>query len=88
MGEMMRISLCNLTMNCRSTVHAIKEDLGNADFEIAEWIWVDQGSIDGTAEYAKDCQPDILILNRTNLGQPRGTNQGLHAATGDWKQWC
>lgn len=80
----MRISVCYLTMNCVDTVQAIQQDKSNAGRNYDQWIWVDQGSTDGTQEIAKQSNPDVLILNEKNTGSSRGTNQGWYSATGDW----
>jgi GT2 family glycosyltransferase len=48
-----------------------------------ELIVVDNGSTDGTVERLRE-QADVkLICNSTNLGFPKGCNQGLAAASGD-----
>jgi GT2 family glycosyltransferase len=52
--------------------------------EGTELIWVDNGSEDGSADYARSVQPDILILNKTNLGYPRGANQAISMSRGDY----
>ncbi|WP_410511872.1 bifunctional glycosyltransferase family 2 protein/class I SAM-dependent methyltransferase [Paenibacillus sp. BR2-3] len=49
-----------------------------------ELIIVDNGSTDGTVEWLKE-QPDLHVLyNKENLGFPKGCNQGMAAATGDY----
>jgi GT2 family glycosyltransferase len=49
-----------------------------------ELIIVDNGSTDGTIEWLQE-QPDLhVIYNEENLGFPKGCNQGMAAATGDY----
>ena len=48
-----------------------------------EYLFIDNGSSDGTAEYLGE-QPDVeLIRNDSNLGAPRARNQGLARARGE-----
>jgi GT2 family glycosyltransferase len=49
-----------------------------------EFVVVDNGSTDGSAEWLA-AQPDVrLIRNADNAGAPRARNQGLAAARGRW----
>lgn len=52
--------------------------------ENCELIWVDNGSEDGTADYAHGVKPDVLILNKVNRGHPAATNQALACCKGDY----
>jgi GT2 family glycosyltransferase len=80
----MRISLIMLTWNRLDLVRrCCDRTLSNAGDTIDQLVWVDNGSTDGTAEYAASKKPDVLVLNKTNLGMPRGTNQAMALADGD-----
>ncbi|HTG69440.1 MAG TPA: methyltransferase domain-containing protein [Candidatus Udaeobacter sp.] len=48
-----------------------------------ELIIVDNGSTDGTEEWAKNESGIIVIANGCNAGFPKGCNQGMAAASGD-----
>lgn len=47
-----------------------------------ELILVDNGSVDGTADYLRDVAATI-IMNRTNLGCAKAWNQGVRASRGE-----
>lgn len=47
-----------------------------------ELIIVDNGSVDGTAEYARS-KADVAVINDANLGFAAGMNRGLARATGE-----
>lgn len=47
-----------------------------------EIVWVDNGSTDGTAEFARE-HADICVLNKRNMGMAHGFNTGWMLATGD-----
>lgn len=44
------------------------------------FVFVDNGSTDGTAEYLKRVPNSVVITNETNLGVGKAWDQGLHAA--------
>lgn len=48
-----------------------------------EYLFIDNGSSDGTAEYLAQQDDVELIRNDTNLGAPRARNQGLARARGE-----
>lgn len=82
---MKRVSLVILTWNClpytQACIQSIRSCTQGISYEI---IVVDNGSTDGTPAYLKE-QPDLrLILNTDNQGYPRGNNQGIEMATGDY----
>ncbi|GLX70098.1 methyltransferase domain-containing protein [Paenibacillus glycanilyticus] len=65
----------------RSCVESIRRHTAAGSYEL---ILVDNGSEDGTPEWAK-AEPDIhLIENGYNAGFPKGCNQGAAAANGDF----
>lgn len=47
-----------------------------------EIVWVDNGSTDGTAEFARE-HADICVLNKRNMGMTHGFNTAWSLATGD-----
>ncbi|SEC70790.1 bifunctional glycosyltransferase family 2 protein/class I SAM-dependent methyltransferase [Paenibacillus sp. GP183] len=49
-----------------------------------ELIIVDNGSTDGTVEWLQEQLDLHVIYNEENLGFPKGCNQGMAAATGDY----
>jgi GT2 family glycosyltransferase len=80
----MKVSLIMLSWNRLDLVKRCCDySLANAGDKIDQLVWVDNGSTDGTAEYAASLKPDILVLNKENLGMPRGMNQAMALATGE-----
>src|SRR5438093_1505151 len=79
----MKISQIKLTMNRGGIVRdcfAHNESLpGRKPDEI---VWMDNGSTDGTAEFAQE-HSDICVLNRKNLGMAYAFNRAFALATGD-----
>lgn len=64
----------------RSCVESIRRHTAAGSYEL---IVVDNGSEDGTADWAK-AEPDILLIrNGYNAGFPKGCNQGAAAASGE-----
>ena len=49
-----------------------------------ELVLVDNGSTDGTPEYFAGLADAKFIRNETNLGFPKGVNQGIEAASGEY----
>lgn len=79
----MRISHVILTMNRGNIVReCYPHNLANCGRKPDEIVWVDNGSTDGTAEYAK-ANADICVLNKKNLGMAHGFNTAYALATGD-----
>lgn len=81
----MKISLIILTYNRAETVaRAMKHNLECAGRPIDELVWVDNGSHDGVREVMMGFNPDVAVLNKTNLGVAHGYNRGYALATGDY----
>ena len=49
-----------------------------------ELVLVDNGSTDGTPEHLAGLPDAKVIRNETNLGFPKGVNQGIEAASGEY----
>ncbi|ACT04451.1 methyltransferase domain-containing protein [Paenibacillus sp. JDR-2] len=63
----------------KSCVESIRRHTAAGSYEL---ILVDNGSEDGTADWAR-AEPDILLIaNHDNAGFPKGCNQGASAASG------
>jgi GT2 family glycosyltransferase len=78
------ISWVQVTWNRLDTTKRCYEANVRQGREGTQLIWVDNGSEDGSAAYAVSVVPDVLILNKTNLGCPHAYNQALAMATGDY----
>ena len=78
------ISIIMLTRNgLPYTVQCVESVIRNTD-EKFEFIFVDNGSTDGTIEYLKSISGASLIVNQENKGFAGGCNQGLLAAKGNY----
>lgn len=82
----MKLSILIPVFNEHRTIVALIERLkrsGCADFE---WIFVDDGSTDGTTELLKANIPShqTFILRDINQGKTAAVRAGLEVATGDW----
>ncbi|MBO6088297.1 glycosyltransferase, partial [bacterium] len=81
----MKLSIITLTYNnleyTRNFIKSLYEN--TKDFEL---ILVDNGSTDGTVEYLKSLPYNNIkfIFNEKNLGFPKGNNQGLEIAEGEY----
>jgi GT2 family glycosyltransferase len=79
----MLTSIVILTHNEWAVTKACLESIRLHTPEPYELIVVDNGSTDETSQSLKDQQDVKLIRNETNLGFPKGCNQGIEAASGD-----
>lgn len=79
----MKVSMVCLTMGRLNIVkECFEHNIKNCGRMPDEIVWVDNGSVDGTADYARQ-NADILVLNKSNAGVSRGFNVGFMLATGD-----
>lgn len=58
--------------------------LFNIDFMNTEYIVVDDGSTDRTAEILRDYQNKIRVISKANQGQAKAINEGLKLAKGEF----
>lgn len=86
----MKVSLVLLTMNRAAVVaRAYAHNLSSAGADVDEVVWVDNGSTDEQGLVMSRAirgvrEPDVVVLNRKNLGVARGYNRGYALATGDY----
>ena len=82
-----RVSVIVLNYNGLAFLNACFSSLRQVDYpkDKIEIIMVDNASVDGSIDYAKNNFPDIKILrNDSNLGFSRGNNVGLREARGEF----
>lgn len=77
-------SIIILTMNkLEYTKMCIESIRKYTDYGTYELIVVDNNSTDGTVEWLKEQKDIKSIFNESNLGFPKGCNQGIEIAMGD-----
>ena len=54
------------------------------DYKNYEIIIIDDGSVDGTANYIKQYFPQIMLLEQENQGVSAARNLDIRAAQGNW----
>lgn len=80
----MKISMVMLSYNRGRMLEKVTDiNLASAGDVIDEFIWVDNASTDDTRKIFPKYNPDVSILNKTNLGLAIALNRGLVCATGD-----
>ncbi len=94
----MLISVFTPTYNRADLIHRVFESLQVQDFRDFEWIIVDDGSTDDTADtlevYRKKADFPIKIYHQANQGKVAAINRGLNMAEGelficfDSDDWC
>ena len=76
------------TYNRARTLPALKASLDSQSFADFEWLIVDDGSVDGTADlvasWATACAYPVRLLSRPNGGKHRALNRGIPEAAGSW----
>jgi glycosyltransferase involved in cell wall biosynthesis len=81
----MKLSQIILTFNRKQTVErVVDENIARAESKVDELIWCDNGSTDGIRDIIPKYNPDVVILNRDNLGSSKGYNRAIAMTTGDY----
>ena len=82
------ITVLTPTWNRASTLPRLKASLEAQTYPNFEWLIVDDGSTDGTADLVRQWQLDsalvIILIERQNGGKHRSVNDGVRAAKGRW----
>lgn len=83
-----RVSIVILTWNQLDVTKTCVESLRRHTSARHEWVFVDNGSTDGTVDFlralAAERPETVVIENGRNLGFARGCNQGRAIATGEY----
>ena len=82
----MKLSILIPVFNEHRTIVALIERLKDSGCAEFEWIFVDDGSTDGTTELLKSNVPShqTMIFQEMNQGKTAAVRAGLEVATGDW----
>jgi GT2 family glycosyltransferase len=84
-GEKTKVSVIVVNFNGMSHLEACLSSILNQSYQNLELILVDNGSTDGSLDYARRRFPHLLIVeNKENLGYPGGINRGVTIATGEY----
>ncbi|BBH21093.1 glycosyl transferase [Paenibacillus baekrokdamisoli] len=78
------ISIVMLTRNALNYTKECIESVIRHTPEHFEFVFVDNGSTDGTLDYLQSVPSSKLICNEVNRGFAAGNNQGIAAASGDY----
>ena len=80
----MFISIITPAYNRAETLHRCFESLSKQSYKNFEWIIIDDGSVDNTAEVVAEWQRgssmNIRYLKKPNGGKPSAVNQGVKLA--------
>ncbi|MGL4307994.1 MAG: glycosyltransferase family A protein [Cetobacterium sp.] len=84
----MLITVFTPTYNRKDTLPRLYQSLKNQSFKDFQWIVIDDGSQDGTAQYLKTIEKEdkvnLLWVSKKNGGKMRAINDGLHLAKGEY----
>lgn len=81
----MTVSWLIVTLNRRQEIgDCFLRNKSNAGCAADEIVWVDNGSTDGMADFARSQRPDKLILHGKNLGCSKAMNIGMAACSSEW----
>lgn len=82
------ISILTTTYNRAHTLGRLFESLQLQSDKNFEWVVVDDGSTDGTAdlldEFSLRSVMDVVLVQQANAGKHIALNRGVEAARGDW----
>jgi GT2 family glycosyltransferase len=79
-----RVSVVIPSWNGRRWIGATIDSVLRQTLPAHEVIVVDDGSIDGTAEYLQGAYPSVQVVRQANAGVSAARNRGVACATGEW----
>ena len=82
--QLPRVSVIMPAYNARAFVAESIHSVLNQDYPNIELILVDDGSNDGTPEFAEQLDRRVRVLRQKNAGPAAARNRGLAAATGEF----
>ena len=82
----MKLTIIIPVYNERATIVQVIERLQQSGCQSYEWIFVDDGSTDGTTQLLREHVPSHqkLIVQATNQGKSASVRAGIEQATGEW----
>ena len=80
----MKISVIIPTFNRKKTLGRAIQSVSNQSLSPFEILIIDDGSNDGTKEWAKESFQDIKYIYQNNQGVSSARNKGIKYAYGDW----
>ncbi len=82
----MKLTIIIPVYNERATIVQVIQRLQRSGCQSFEWIFVDDGSTDGTTQLLREHVPSHqkLIVQPTNQGKSAAVRAGIEQATGDW----
>jgi GT2 family glycosyltransferase len=79
------VSIIIVNYNGRRFLPGLFEALGKQDYPNIEVVFVDNASVDGSADFAASLRPStVIVRSRENRGFADGNNLGVRHASGDY----
>ncbi|MCL0036174.1 glycosyltransferase family 2 protein [Dehalococcoidia bacterium] len=83
--QVKKVSVIVVNFNGMSHLEVCISSILNQTYRDFEIIFVDNGSTDGSLDYARRRFPELIVVaNRDNLGYAGGINEGLKLASGEY----
>ncbi len=79
-----RVSVVIPSWNARRWIAATIDSVLQQTQPVHEIIVVDDGSIDGTAEFLRSAYPSVRVVRQANAGVSVARNRGIACAQGEW----
>lgn len=80
----MKVSVIIPAYNAKETIDETLSSLEAQTFRDFEIVFVDDGSVDGTADYVSQNYPDVRVFVQENAGPAAARNQGVTRSKGEW----
>ncbi|WPJ97725.1 glycosyltransferase family A protein [Coraliomargarita algicola] len=80
----MKVSVIIPAYNAKATIDETLASLTSQTFQEFEIVLVDDGSVDGTADYVRERYPQVRVFSQANAGPAAARNYGVRESQGEW----